>query len=136
MGSSQVLLISMQRGQGAAGLNLTMANHVVLLEPSTNAGVEAQAIGQWGASDKRCDADDAARVAPDRLLLCDWQSPTEPRSPRARPPDCQRIDAPIHHPPNHPPTPSYHHPAVQRYPGCFLCGAPQAVCTASARRRT
>ena len=61
---SQVLLISMQRGQGAAGLNLTMANHVVLLEPSTNAGVEAQAIGQWVGGVLLCMRMLCARVRP------------------------------------------------------------------------
>lgn len=44
--STAVLLICMRVGQGAAGLNLTAAHHVVLLEPQLNPGIETQAIGR------------------------------------------------------------------------------------------
>lgn len=40
----QVLLLLMQ--QGSNGLNLTEAQHVVLVEPSLNPAVEAQAVGR------------------------------------------------------------------------------------------
>ena len=44
--STAVLLICMRVGQGAAGLNLTAAHHVVLLEPQLTPGIETQAIGR------------------------------------------------------------------------------------------
>lgn len=38
-----VLLVSTKQGGGAAGLTLTMAHHLFLMEPSTNVGLEDQA---------------------------------------------------------------------------------------------
>jgi len=40
------ILVSTEAGGGAAGLNLTHAAHVVLLEASTNGGVEDQAVAR------------------------------------------------------------------------------------------
>ncbi|KAK9805425.1 hypothetical protein WJX73_004310 [Symbiochloris irregularis] len=44
--SPKVLLILMSTGGGAAGLTLTAASRVYLMEPSSNPGLEAQAVGR------------------------------------------------------------------------------------------
>lgn len=41
-----VLLVSTKQGGGAAGLTLTMAHHLFLMEPSTNVGLEEQAMAR------------------------------------------------------------------------------------------
>jgi SNF2 family DNA or RNA helicase len=41
-----VLLVSTKSGGGAAGLTLTMAHHLFLMEPSTNVGLEEQAMAR------------------------------------------------------------------------------------------
>jgi E3 ubiquitin-protein ligase SHPRH len=41
-----VLLVSTKQGGGAAGLTLTMAHHLFLMEPSTNVGLEDQATAR------------------------------------------------------------------------------------------
>ena len=41
-----VLCVCTRAGHGSAGLNLTNAQHVVLLEPSMDVGMEAQAVGR------------------------------------------------------------------------------------------
>ena len=41
-----VLCVCTRAGHGSAGLNLTNAQHVVMLEPSMDVGMEAQAVGR------------------------------------------------------------------------------------------
>ena len=52
--SATVLFICMRTGRGAAGLNLTAAHHVVLMEPALNPGIEVQAIGRVHRLGKAC----------------------------------------------------------------------------------
>lgn len=46
-GDANVLLVSTKAG--GVGLNLTMANHVIILDPWWNPAVEEQAIGKTGS---------------------------------------------------------------------------------------